>query len=185
MSNENTTVATVSLAALAAAGNVAELTARLGTQANAARIKALAQGRVDKAQQVLAEDGALVAAIAAIEATLPVGTPSGAKVIPVSVGDTIKFNRKGKAGAVVTEGVVKAIKPAAANTLAQYRVEVGEGFDAELVNVFPGTVIENVTKGGDAQAELPLEGNQEGTPAAPEGVVDGASGDAAVDALLN
>lgn len=187
----NTKVALISLATLALAGtaeSLAEVSTRVATQANAERITTLAGKRIAAAAASIAEDKALVAYVTSIKDSLAVGTASGAKVIPVDVGDSIIFKRKSKDGAVEVAGVVKAVRPAEEGKLPQYRVEVGEGFDAELVNVFPGTVTKNVTKAGAADVAPEVEDDGLGEPAADvasEGVVTGGNAtDDELNALL-
>lgn len=88
-----------------------------------------------------------------------------ARVKPVvslpNVGDTVLFSYGRKTlttSPVLREGVVAAIKPSAAGTNgktipAMIKVQCGEGFDAEFVTIYAGSIV----PAGTTQAEVDSE----------------------------
>lgn len=181
MSNENNATV-ITLAALIAAGNTAEASARLGSQANGERVASLAEARVAKAQAAIEADQKFIDGVRALLPQLPVGQPSGAKILLVKEGDTITFTRRTKEGAVSVVGKVVGIIEG-----GRYRTLVGEGVNSDFVNVFPGTVTAVagaaapvVGEAPETEAGLDLGGDE----AQADGVYNGAT-DAAVDALLD
>lgn len=88
-----------------------------------------------------------------------------ARVKPVvalpAVGDTVLFSYGRKTlttSPVLREGVVAAIKPAAAGTNgktipAMIKVQCGEGFDAEFVTIYAGSIVPAGTTQADVDAE--------------------------------
>lgn len=142
-----------SLQVLSVSGPSEQFIERLSSKANAARVIDLASKRIAKNEEANAADRKFIDAVNAVIELLPEGAATGSTAIVAVVGDEILFNKRTKEGAVLTKGTVVAVKPADGKSLPQYRVSTGEGFDAELTNIFPGQIVENKTDGNRAAAE--------------------------------
>lgn len=175
--NNTATAAVISLATVVANGTTAEVIERIASKANANRVIKLAEGRIEKAEAAIKADKAFIAGVQNVVNELPEGTTT--VTIVANVNDVINVRRRSKEGATVVEATVVAKKEAEGDKLAQLRVQIGSGFDAELINVFPGQVVSNVTTG---EGVAPTAG---GTDAAPDSApVEGGSSQDDIDALL-
>lgn len=111
-----------------------------------------AKGRIVKANEAIVEDTALVAELEALLPTLPEQAPAAAKVV-ANVGDTVDVNVGREATRKLVTGKVVAVKKDAEGAVERYAVEVGEGFDADRIRVYPGSVVAVYPAGTEAAAE--------------------------------
>lgn len=92
-----------------------------------------------------------------LAATLPEGSPAAVSVqVPVGSVVDFAFGREDKR--VTLQGVVEAVKLNDKGQVAQYKVKVGSGFDADYKTVFPGSITNVVSSPvAEAAAEVPAE----------------------------
>lgn len=146
-----------SLKEVASSGTTEDLIARLATKANADRVSKLAENRVAAAEKIIADERAFITKIDAVRELLPEGAPSAGAALSAKVGDSVKAKRRSKSGEVIVSGVVVAVKPADGASLPQYRIQVGEGFEQELINVFPGQLVEVQSVDAPTEAAEPTQ----------------------------
>lgn len=146
-----------SLKEVATSGTTEDLITRLATKANADRVSKLAENRVAAAEKIIAEERAFIAKIDAVRELLPEGAPSAGAALSAKVGDAVQAKRRSKSGEVIVSGVVVAVKPAEGASLPQYRIQIGEGFDQELINVFPGQLVEVKSAGTGEEVTEPAQ----------------------------
>ena len=98
---------------------------------------------ISAAHKSIDEREAQIASLEALIPTLPeasASVPAAAKRPKIEAGTAVQFRYGRGDTAKVRDGVVKARKDNADGNPELYRVEVGEGFDAELVTVYPGQI---------------------------------------------
>lgn len=121
------------------------------TRRHAAFLRGAAEARIAKLQAELEKTQAQASEYAALEASLPDVQEAVTKVIQPGATVEFKFGR-GESARVLT-GVVQARKDNEAGKPTAYRVVAGEGFDAQLYTVQPGSIVKEV----GAEAEAPAE----------------------------
>lgn len=127
------------------------------------------QFRIDAAEKRLAgyadsiqKDTELLAELRALYETLPEQAPAAVRVV-CKLDDSVKVKQGRGATASIESGVVVGVKLDENGKPERYKVEIGEGFDAVRVNVFPGQVVE--VNGAAQESD---EDNAEDTDGLPE-----------------
>lgn len=112
----------------------------VSTAAHARHLLALAVKRLATQEAAVVATQAQIAEYENLAATLPESVAaSPAKREQFAVGTEVSFNYGRAASRVVKVGVITATK-VEDGVIVQYRVETGEGFDAESFRVFPGQI---------------------------------------------
>lgn len=113
------------------------------TAAHARHLLKLAQERLTKQNEAVAATQAQIAEYEVLANTLPEGTSSGgsSEFADVAVGTVVTFDYGREDRRHERSGTIVARKNNEdGSKVLQYRVQVGVGFEAELVNVFPGQI---------------------------------------------
>lgn len=117
-----------------------------------------AKARIVKATESIDEDTALIAELEALFNSLPEQAPAAVRVV-CKENDNVKIKQGRGVTAKVVAGVIAAVKLDKDGKVERYAVTVGAGFDAELVKVYPGQVVEV-----NGAAQEPEEDVTEATP---------------------
>ena len=98
---------------------------------------------ISAAHKSIDDREAQIASLESLIPTLPeaaAATPAAARRPKIEPGTVVQFRYGRGESAKVRDGVVKARKDNADGNPELYRVESGEGFDAELLTVYPGQI---------------------------------------------
>ncbi len=112
------------------------------TAAHARHLLKVAQERATKQAAALADTQAQIVEYERLANTLPEGVSSAPSAFAdVAVGTVVTFDYGREDRRHERSGKIVARKNSEdGNKVLQYRVQVGDGFEAELVNVFPGQI---------------------------------------------
>lgn len=120
----------------------------IATRGHALHLAGLAAKKLKRLEVEIVEQRALVEKYEALAPTLPESAAPAVRAKKVyAVGEVVKFNYGRDKTRVELQGVVKAVSPDG----GKLKVEVGEGFDAQVYTIFTGAITARVAANGDVE----------------------------------